>query len=66
MRLIVNGETYETMKADTIQGLLDELGISSIKVAVEVNLNIIKKADYSNYNLKEGDRIEIVNFVGGG
>ncbi len=66
MRLIVNGEPYETLKADTIQSLLDELGVSSVKVAVEVNLNIIKKVDYSNYKLKDGDRIEIVNFVGGG
>lgn len=66
MRLIVNGEPYETLKTDTIQSLLDELGISSVRVAVEVNLNIIKKVDYSNYKLKDGDKIEIINFVGGG
>ncbi len=66
MRLTLNGEPYETLKAETIQGLLDELGISSVKVAVEVNLNIIKKVDYTKYKLRDGDRIEIINFVGGG
>ena len=36
------------------------------RVAVEVNLIIVKKADYDKYALREGDLIEIVNFVGGG
>lgn len=66
MKLIVNGETYETSKSDTLKDLLEELGISPLKVAVELNLKIIKKAEYSSCKLKEGDRIEIVNFVGGG
>jgi sulfur carrier protein len=66
MKLTLNGELFDTSKADTVQYLLDELGIESGRVAVEVNLSIIKKADYSTFSLHDGDNVEIVNFVGGG
>jgi len=66
MKLTLNGELFDTSKAETIQDLLDELGIESIRVAVEVNLTIVKKADYAAFKLKDGDNVEIVNFVGGG
>jgi len=66
MRLTVNGEIFETSKAGTIMELLNELRIEPGQVAVEVNLSIIKKADYSTFRLNDGDKVEIVNFVGGG
>lgn len=66
MRLTLNGDTFETSKAETVTDLLKELGIVPERVAVEVNLSIIKKADYITFRLHEGDAIEIVNFVGGG
>lgn len=66
MRLTVNGETFETSSAGTIMELLNELKIEPGRVAVEVNLSIIKKSDYSTFRLHEGDKVEIVNFVGGG
>lgn len=66
MRLTVNGDILETSNAGTIQELLDELNIEPGRVAVEVNLSIIKKADYSTFRLNDGDKVEIVNFVGGG
>ena len=66
MKLTLNGELFDTSKAETIQDLLDELGIESVRVAVEVNLTIVKKADYTAFKLKDGDNVEIVNFVGGG
>jgi sulfur carrier protein len=66
MRLIVNGEIFETSNAGTIMELLNELRIEPGQVAVEINLSIIKKADYSTFGLNDGDKIEIVNFVGGG
>lgn len=66
MKLTLNGELFDTSKAETIQDLLDELGIESVRVAVEVNLTIVKKADYAVFKLKDGDNVEIVNFVGGG
>ena len=66
MTLKLNGELFDTPKAETVQDLLDELRIESGRVAVEVNLTIVKKADYTTFKLKDGDKVEIVNFVGGG
>jgi thiamine biosynthesis protein ThiS len=66
MKLIVNGELFETSKSETILDLLNALGIEPGRVAVEVNLTIVKKADYATFRLHEGDGIEVVNFVGGG
>jgi sulfur carrier protein len=66
MRLTVNGEIIEKSNAETVMELLNELGIEPGQVAVEVNLAIIKKADYSTFRLNDGDKVEIVNFVGGG
>lgn len=65
MKIKLNGEEYQT-GALTVEGLLDELRITAGRVAVELNLEIVKKTDYQLRGLKEGDRVEIVNFVGGG
>jgi len=65
MRLIINGENIDS-NAGTVKELLDELKIVQGRVAVEVNLSIVKKDEYEGYRLKEGDKVEIVNFVGGG
>ena len=66
MKLTVNGEAFETEKAGTIRELLGELHMEPDRVAVEVNLSIVRKSDYSTLTLHDGDSIEIVNFVGGG
>lgn len=65
MRLTINGKEIETTST-TVGELLGELGILSGRVAVEVNLSIVKKPEYATFSLCEGDTIEIVNFVGGG
>lgn len=65
MKLIVNGEDLDS-NACTVKELLDELKIEAGRVAVEVNLSIVKKVEYESYKLKDRDKIEIVNFVGGG
>jgi len=66
MRLKINGETKDNIRAATLKELLEELGIISGRVAVEVNAAIVKRADYDTFRLKDGDVLEIVNFVGGG
>lgn len=66
MRLIINGEETEKLHVETVQDLLNELHIEKGRVAVEVNLTIVKKADYTTFRLDDGDKVEIVNFVGGG
>jgi thiamine biosynthesis protein ThiS len=65
MKLKVNGEDYETGK-ETVLQLLEEMGIAAGRVAVEVNLKVLRKAELADYRLSEGDVVEIVNFVGGG
>ena len=66
MRLKINGETKDNIRAATLEELLQELGIISGRVAVEVNEAIVKRAEYETFQLKDGDVLEIVNFVGGG
>jgi sulfur carrier protein len=66
MRLKINGEEIDIRKAVTISELIGELKITPGRVAVEVNLFVVKKAEYETFRLKDGDAVEIVNFVGGG
>jgi len=66
MRFIVNGEVLEMSCAGTVMELLDELHIKKEQVAVEVNFSVIKKDAYATFRLHDGDRVEIVKFVGGG
>ena len=65
MKIKVNGE-YRAVESATIGALLNELGITAGRVAVELNMKIISRKDYDATALKEGDVVEIVNFVGGG
>ncbi|MDO9308636.1 MAG: sulfur carrier protein ThiS [Deltaproteobacteria bacterium] len=66
MHIILNGERSEQQDGLSIAGLLSGLGIGLERVAVEVNLDIVPKANYDTRMLSDGDRIEIVHFVGGG
>ncbi len=66
MKLTVNGNATDVKEGLTVEGLLKELDIEPGRVAVEVNVNIIKKVNYQECQLKDGDSVEIVNFVGGG
>lgn len=65
MKVTVNGSSID-VKASTLMELLQELDINPQRVVVEVNLEIVKRDRFSEYKIKEGDSIEIVNFVGGG
>ena len=65
MELIVNGKTMQIGPA-TIRSLLVKLEIDPTSVAVERNLEIVPKKMYESLHLHDGDRIEIVHFVGGG
>lgn len=65
MRIQVNGDTRE-VAARTILALVEELGFDVRKVAVERNLTIVPRSLHADTALEEGDRIELVQFVGGG
>ena len=66
MNLIVNGEARTLPEGLTVSGLLEQLSVQPERVVVEVNLTILKRAQHAGTVLKEGDRVEIVQFVGGG
>jgi thiamine biosynthesis protein ThiS len=66
VRLTINGEERELAAAPTIAALLAELGLDRRKLAVERNLEIVPRSLFGATVLAEGDRIEIVAFVGGG
>jgi len=67
MKLIINGEEKEFDKEDlTIKELVEELGIKVPNYAVAVGMEVIPKSEYETYRLKDGDKVEIVTFVGGG
>jgi len=66
MELRLNGTISNFQDGITIAELLKGLRIEPAGVAVEVNLEIIKKQNYQDYILKDGDSVEVVNFVGGG
>ena len=65
MRIQVNGDTRE-VASRTILDLVGELGLDPRKVAVERNLEIVPRSLHGETALAEGDRIEMVVFVGGG
>jgi sulfur carrier protein len=66
VQLTVNGETRAFAGVADIAALVSALGLDARKVAVERNLEIVPRSRYAQTSLAEGDRIEIVSFVGGG
>ncbi len=66
MRLIVNGEERGFSGIGDVAGLVAALGLDSRKVAVERNLEIVPRSVYAATAIADGDRIEIVHFIGGG
>lgn len=65
MQIQINGE-YREVLSKTVVDLLESLGIDPKRVAVELNMEILPKAEYSEKAIADGDKIEIVHFVGGG
>ena len=66
MRIVLNGDNVETKNGSSIAGLLTQLDLGTERVAVEVNHDIVPRATYETHVLEDGDRVEIVHFVGGG
>ncbi len=66
MNVIINGEQLSVDGLKTVEQLLGNLGLDGRKVAVERNMEIVPKSQYNDVLLVEGDRFEIVHFIGGG
>lgn len=66
MHIFVNGEHKACPEALLLAELIAQLGMKGDRVAVELNREIVPRAQWSDTELHEGDRLEIVHFVGGG
>lgn len=66
MVITLNGERFELDQPLSVTDLLARLDIDPRRVAIEHNLNIIKRQTFQDVVVKDGDTVEIVNFVGGG
>ena len=66
IEIVINGQTQRTPEGLNVAQLLDYLKIAPSRVAVELNRQIAKKADWESLMISAGARVEIVWFVGGG
>ncbi len=66
MKLTINGDERSFDGIADLAGLVSELGLDPRKVAVERNLEIVPRSTYASVRIADGDRLEIVQFVGGG
>ena len=66
MRLTINGKDKVFDDALSLTQLIEQLGMKGDRVAVELNREIVSRAQWAETSLKDGDRLEIVHFVGGG
>jgi sulfur carrier protein len=69
MQFVLNGQEREFPQLAppvNLKALLEELGLKGDRVAVEHNENIVPRAEWETTSLAEGDRLEVVHFVGGG
>ncbi|MBL9102192.1 MAG: sulfur carrier protein ThiS [Myxococcales bacterium] len=64
--IVLNGEPHAIADDDTVAALVARLGLVPAQIAVERNRDIVPRAAYATTALREGDRLEIVTFVGGG
>jgi thiamine biosynthesis protein ThiS len=65
MNLTINGES-RVVAAETLSALVEQLGMKPDRVAVELNREIVRRDEWPQTRLKDGDQLEIVHFVGGG
>ena len=66
LRVQINGESREVNDQSTLSELVEELSLPPARIAVELNGQVIRRAEWVQTLLAEGDRLEIVHFVGGG
>lgn len=66
MLVEVNGEEREVPEGATLEVLVGLLGLAPERLAVELNRRVVRRAEWPGASLEEGDRVEIVHFVGGG
>lgn len=66
IQIAVNGEPYQLAAAASVIELVKQLDYAPERLAIELNLNILPRAEWTETKLQAGDKLEIVHFVGGG
>ncbi|MFV1997667.1 MAG: sulfur carrier protein ThiS [Acidiferrobacterales bacterium] len=66
LNIILNGEEKVLDRPVTVTDLLVGMGIADKRVAVEVNLEIVPRSEHGQFRLKDADRVEVVQAIGGG
>jgi sulfur carrier protein len=66
LHIQVNGETQELPDGLSLEDLVQRLSLPAARIAIELNKNVARRAEWAKTVLAEGDRVEIVHFVGGG
>jgi sulfur carrier protein len=66
INLVINGEDKSYDKEQSIEEIINVLGIDGKVMATAVNMEVVKKDNWSNFVPKDGDKIEFLQFVGGG
>ena len=66
MKVTINGQSEELDGAISVAALLARRKIEPIRVAVEINEDVVRRKDFGETTIHDGDQIEIVTFVGGG
>lgn len=66
MQIFINGESHACPERTTLEQLVVQLGMKGDRVAIELNREIVPRTAWNDAQLNEGDRLEIVHFVGGG
>ncbi len=66
MHIQINGDPRDVCENLTVHGLLRDLQLNVAQVAVEINLEILDQRDFDARTLHDGDRVEIMSFIGGG
>jgi sulfur carrier protein len=66
MQIFLNGETREFPDNTTAAILVESLGLTGKRIAMEVNLEIVPRSQYASYQIQPGDKVEVVQAIGGG
>jgi sulfur carrier protein len=66
MQILLNGEPVSVDDAATVTALIEQLGLTGKRIAVEINENIVPRSAHGSTSLQTGDRVEIVHAIGGG
>lgn len=66
MKVFINGEAREVSQAVDLDSLLELFSLPKQRIAIEVNEEVVRRKDWEQTKVNDGDKIEIVHFVGGG